>query len=58
MREDNAFPFQAEGEVKIVDIFTCVYSRQNFSSSHLLCSNDAKGCKQTDSNLSKRFFIQ
>ena len=32
MREDNAFPFEADVEVKIIDIFTCVYSRQNFSS--------------------------
>ena len=36
MLEDNAFPFQGEGQVKIIDIFICVYSRQNFSSSQLL----------------------
>ena len=36
MIEDNVFPFQAEGQVNIIDIFTCVYSRQNFSSSQLL----------------------
>ena len=43
MLEDNAFSFQADGAVKIVDIFTCVYSRQNLPSSHSLCDNGSKG---------------
>ena len=39
-------------------LFTYVYSQQNFFSSQLLWDNGTKGWEQTNSNPSKRSFIQ